>query len=57
MRKLLASGEASSEAYFEPMHVTDVLQDFSAAKPDLLKVRMLSFIWHAFRILLVSMDA
>ncbi|EIE23365.1 hypothetical protein COCSUDRAFT_36399 [Coccomyxa subellipsoidea C-169] len=38
LRKLLASGEASSEAYFEPRHVTDVLQDFSAAKPDLLKV-------------------
>ena len=57
LRKLLASGEASSEAYFEPRHVSDVLQDFSAAKPDLLKVRMLSLTWHACRILLVSMDA
>ena len=38
LKQLIASGEASIEAYFEPRHVTDVLHDFSEANPDLQKV-------------------
>lgn len=38
LRELLALGESSIEAYFEPRHVADVLQDFSSAKPALSQV-------------------
>ncbi|KAK9905499.1 hypothetical protein WJX75_000993 [Coccomyxa subellipsoidea] len=38
LKQLIASGEASIEAYFEPRHVTDVLHDFNEANPDLQKV-------------------
>ncbi|BDA47196.1 Sulfite reductase [NADPH] flavoprotein alpha-component [Coccomyxa sp. Obi] len=38
LRELIASGESSIEAYFEPRHVADVLQDFSSAKPALTQV-------------------
>ena len=38
LRELIASGESALEAYYEPRHVADVLQDFSSAKPALTEV-------------------
>ena len=38
LKELLSSGDAAIEAYLEPRHVLDVLEDFAPAKPPLDKV-------------------
>jgi sulfite reductase alpha subunit-like flavoprotein len=39
LQKLLASGDAAIEAYFQPRHVLDVLRDFDTARPTVEQVR------------------
>jgi hypothetical protein len=39
LHAVLGSGEAALEAYLEPRHVVDVLEDFAPARPPLEKVR------------------
>ena len=41
LQKLVASGDAAIDAYFEPRHVVDVLRDSSAARIPLDKVALL----------------